>query len=55
MEIMLLDPEWTHWVKCPMPECKIVTHGCCEEHVRDGMVEHLSDAHNATTYVTKGN
>lgn len=47
IDVQRLDPEWTHWAKCPVGDCKVVTHACCSWDAEDGMLDHVMSAHSA--------
>ena len=46
-EIEHLNPDWTVFIRCP--HCHARTFACCDEHAREGMFEHLAEAHAITT------
>ena len=42
-----LDPEWTVFIRCS--QCPARTFACCDDHAREGMTDHLAEAHAITT------
>lgn len=43
-----LDPEWTVFIRCP--RCPARTFSCCGEHAKEGMTEHLAEAHTISQH-----
>jgi len=46
IELQRIDPEWTYWAKCPVEGCKAVSHGCCADHTREAVEEHMAEEHS---------
>ena len=42
-----LDPEWTVFIRCP--QCPARTFASCAGCAKDGMIEHLAEAHTIPT------
>ena len=45
-KIEKLDPDWTVFIRCL--QCPARTFACCAGCARDGMIEHLAEAHAIT-------